>query len=62
MYGIAIKSSCTLQGKDFNGLRRLAQLAGDNFKRGIVLYTGEQYVGGFGDNLQAVPVSSVWEE
>ncbi len=60
IYGIEIKSASTLQGKDFNGLRRLTQLAGDKFKRGIVLYTGEKYLGGFGNNLQAVPVSSVW--
>lgn len=60
LYGVEIKSSSTLQGKDFNGLRRLSQLTGDKFKRGIVLYTGEQYLGGFGDNLQAVPISSVW--
>ena len=61
LYGIEIKSTSTLQGRDFNGLKRLSQLAGNKFKRGIVLYTGEQYLGGFGDNLQAVPVSSVWK-
>jgi len=60
LYGIEIKSSSTLQGRDFNGLKRLSQLAGNRFKKGIVLYTGDQYLGGFGDNLQAVPVSSVW--
>jgi hypothetical protein len=62
VYGIEIKSASTLQGKDFNGLRRLSELAGDKFKRGIVLYTGEQYLGGFGNNIQAVPISSVWTE
>lgn len=61
IYGIEIKSASTLQGKDFNGLRRLSQLVGEKFKRGIVLYTGEQYLGGFGDNLQAVPIVSVWK-
>lgn len=61
IYGIEIKSASTLQGKDFNGLRRLSQLVGEKFKRGIVLYTGEQYLGGFGDNLQAVPIASVWK-
>ena len=61
LFGIEIKSSSTLQAKDFNGLKRLSQLAGSKFKRGIVLYTGEQFLGGFGDNLQAVPISSVWE-
>ena len=62
LFGIEIKSAATLQDSDFNGLRRLSELAGDKFKRGIVLYTGEQYLGGFGDNLQAVPISTVWSE
>lgn len=47
---------------DFKGLKRLAEIAGKKFKRGIVLYTGEQMMGGFGENLQAVPLSSVWSE
>lgn len=62
LYGIEIKSAASLQNSDFNGLRKLSELAGDKFKRGIVLYTGEQYLGGFGDNLQAVPISALWSE
>ena len=61
LYGIEIKSAATLQNSDFNGLRHLAELAKNKFKRGIVLYTGEQYLSGFGKNLNAVPVSAVWE-
>lgn len=60
LFGIEIKSAASLQDSDFNGLRKLSTLAGKKFKRGIVLYTGEQYLGGFGDNLQAVPISAVW--
>ena len=62
LYGIEVKSSATLQNKDFSGLKRLAQFAGDKLKRGIVLYSGEQYLGGFGENLQAVPLASIWDE
>lgn len=62
LHGIEIKSAASLHDSDFNGLRRLSKLAGKKFKRGIVLYTGEQYLGGFGDNLQAVPVSAMWSE
>jgi predicted AAA+ superfamily ATPase len=62
LYGIEIKSAASLQDSDFNGLRKLSELAGDKFRRGIVLYTGEQYLSGFGDNLQAVPIPSVWSE
>ncbi len=61
LYGIEIKSSASIQDSDFNGLRKLANLVGNKFKRGIILYTGEQYIGGFGANLQAVPISAVWE-
>ena len=62
LFGIEIKSAATLQDSDFNGLRKLSTLAGKKFKRGIVLYTGEQTLGGFGNNLQAVPISAVWSE
>ena len=60
VFGIEIKSSATLQDKDFNGLRKLATIADKKFKRGIVLYTGDQYLGGFGKNLNAVPISNIW--
>ena len=62
LFGIEIKSAATLHDSDFNGLRRLSKMVGKKFKRGIVLYTGEQYLGGFGNNLQAVPVSAIWSE
>lgn len=61
LYGIEIKSTATVRESDFRGLKRLAELAGDRFQKGIVLYTGEQTLGGFGGkNLHAVPVSALW--
>ena len=60
LYGIEVKSTTSLQGKDFHGLKRLAELAGDRFQKGIVLYTGEAALGGFGKNLYAVPISALW--
>jgi hypothetical protein len=27
-----------------------------------VLYTGEHFFGGFGDNMYAVPVSAIWSK
>lgn len=61
LYGIEIKSKASVNEKDFRGLKQLAALAGKKFKKGVLLYTGNQTVGGFGDgNLQAVPVSSIW--
>jgi predicted AAA+ superfamily ATPase len=62
LYGIEIKSTASVDQNDFKGLKRLAELAGKKFQRGIVLYGGEHMVGGFGENLQAVPLSSVWSE
>jgi len=62
LYGIEIKSTAAVSQSDFNGLRRLAEIAGKKFQRGIVLYGGDQVVGGFGENLQAVPLPAVWAE
>lgn len=60
LYGIEIKSTASVGQNDFKGLKRLAGVAGKKFQRGIVLYGGEHMVGGFGENLQAVPLSAVW--
>ena len=62
LYGIEIKSTASVDQNDFKGLKRLAEVAGKKFQRGIVLYGGEHMVGGFGENLQAVPLSAVWSE
>jgi len=62
LYGIEIKTTASVDQNDFKGLKRLAELAGKKFQRGIVLYGGEHMVGGFGENLQAVPLSAVWSE
>ncbi len=63
IYGIEIKSKSSLKPDDFKGLKKLAQLAGPKFKKGILLYTGEHVLGGFGgNNLQAVPINNVWGE
>ncbi len=58
LYGIEIKSTATLDKNDFKGLKRLAELC-PQFKRGIVLYMGEESLR-FGNNLHAIPLSSLW--
>ncbi len=60
LYGIEIKSTASVNNDDFKGLKRLAEITGKKFQRGIVLYSGEQVVGGFGENMQAVPISALW--
>jgi predicted AAA+ superfamily ATPase len=58
--GVEVKASASVGASDFSGLRSLADLAGDQFASGIVLYTGEQVVP-FGERLFAVPMSALWQ-
>jgi hypothetical protein len=60
LYGIEIKSTASVNHGDFKGLKRFAEIAGARFKRGIVLYNGEHSVGGFGENMLAVPIGALW--
>ena len=57
--GVEVKASATVGARDFRGLRALAEASGDRFRRGIVVYTGKTAVP-FGENLHALPVSSLW--
>ncbi|WP_300598602.1 ATP-binding protein [Niabella sp.] len=59
LYGVEIKSKASVNAADFNGLKKLAALAGKKFQKGIILYTGDQVVG-FGDMFKAVPVGNLW--
>jgi len=40
--GIEVKASSTLQADDFRHLSRLAELLGDDFDRGVIIYTGDK--------------------
>lgn len=57
--GIEIKSSGTVGGGDFKGLRTLASKAGERFRAGVVLYTGGVTVP-FGVRMWAAPISALW--
>lgn len=57
--GIEIKAAATVGRKDFIGLSRLRNAAGDQFTGGVVLYDGEHSLP-FGDGLRAVPISALW--
>jgi hypothetical protein len=59
--GIEVKASGTVQAKDFKGLQNLADVAGEAFHRGIVLYTGTEVLP-FGPNLWAVPLPALWTD
>jgi predicted AAA+ superfamily ATPase len=57
--GLEVKASATVRSEDFSGLRKLADAAGPRFAFGAVLYDHEHSVG-FGENLAAVPLSTLW--
>lgn len=58
--GIEIKASATVKSSDFGGLRTLAEICGDRFAYGVVLYDSTDLVP-FGDRLAAAPLSSLWK-
>ncbi len=57
--GIEVKAGATVRSEDLRGLRHLAELLGDRFVAGYVLYTGGQTLP-FGEKLRAVPVDALW--
>jgi uncharacterized protein len=57
--GMEVKSSASIQPKDFKGLQHLAEALGPAFHRGIVLYTGSEILP-FGAKMWAMPVSGLW--
>jgi uncharacterized protein len=57
--GIEVKASATVGSGDFRGLKKLADVAGKDFRLGVVLYDGEQSLP-FGDKMHAAPISSLW--
>jgi predicted AAA+ superfamily ATPase len=58
--GVEVRSAQTVTAEDFKGFRALAELAGRRFHRGLVLHLGGQ-TAAFGPNLQAVPLTALWE-
>lgn len=57
--GIEIKASATAWPKDFSGLRKLREAAGDRFLRGLVLHDTD-HITPFSENLHSAPVSVLW--
>ncbi len=60
LVGVEVKASATVGARDFRGLKRLAELGGPRFVRGVVLYLGESVVP-FARNLHAVPLGALWQ-
>jgi predicted AAA+ superfamily ATPase len=59
--GVEVKASATIDANNFKGLKALADIAGDRFVRGIILYGGKEAVP-FGKNLHALPLPALWQK
>jgi predicted AAA+ superfamily ATPase len=57
--GVEVKAGATVTADDFRGLRRLAEVIGDRFAMGLVLYDHDKAVP-FGERLWAAPLSGLW--
>ena len=58
--GIEVKARATARPRDFQGLRRLKEAAGDRFACGIVLHDGER-IQRTAPGLFAMPVKMLWQ-
>jgi predicted AAA+ superfamily ATPase len=61
LVGVEAKAGVTVGSSDFKGLRRLSEVAGNDFIRGILLYAGREVIP-FGEALHAVPLESLWSD
>jgi len=62
LIGVEVKASSTVRDHDFKGLKKFAEITGEQFKFGIVLYTGARFLPFADENNQyfAVPLSLLW--
>jgi predicted AAA+ superfamily ATPase len=56
---VEVKAAATVKEKDLRGLKKLAGIAGNKFKMGILFYDGADIVP-LGDKIWAAPISSLW--
>lgn len=59
LVGVEVKASATVKQSDLRGLKKLASLAGDQFKMGILLYDGDETMP-LGDHIWAAPLATLW--
>lgn len=59
--GIEVKAAKAVSSSDFAGLRKLQDVAGGAFHRGVVLHNGDQVIP-FGDQMFAVPITAMWAD
>lgn len=59
LVGVEVKATATVKESALRGLKKLAGLAGDSFKMGILLYDGDEIMP-VGDRIWAAPLSTLW--
>lgn len=59
LVAVEVKAAATVKESDLRGLKKLASLAGDQFKLGVLLYDGTETMP-LGDGIWAAPVSTLW--
>lgn len=57
--GVEVKAAATVKENDLRGLKKLASLAGSQFKMGVLLYDGSETLP-LGSGIWAAPLSSLW--
>ncbi|MCY1373388.1 hypothetical protein D9M69_606620 [compost metagenome] len=63
LWGVEVKKSASIQGRDARGLARLAEQAGRSWQGGILLYTGTSTLP-LADipDAFAVPMNQLWQK
>ena len=59
LVGVEVKASASVNAGDLRGLKKLAGLAGDRFKLGVLLYDGTETLP-LGHGMLAAPLSTLW--
>lgn len=63
LWGVEVKKSASIQGRDARGLARLAEQAGRGWQGGILLYTGTSTLPlADAPNAFAVPMNQLWQK
>lgn len=57
--GVEVKAAATVRTSDLRGLKKLASVAGEQFKLGVLLYDGTEALP-LGEKIWAMPLSSLW--
>ena len=58
--GVEVKFSGSVSDNDFSNMRILREILGERFKKGVVIYPGNE-LAVFKDEMLAIPVNYLWE-